>query len=246
VDGAVILAPGGDDALVMAVNCETGEVLWTSPNPHGWEMSHASIVPMTVEGTDTYVYCALGGVAGVSAKNGELLWDTNEWRIMVATVPTPVLVGDNRIFLSGGYNAGSMMIRIEKEGGEFSVKTLFELGPGTFGSDQQTPIFYEGYIYGVVPGGMLVCLDLEGNAVWSSGSSHTFGLGPYTIADGKIYIMNDTGLLTIAEATPDGYHQLDQADVFDGHDSWGPLTITGGRLIARDLKTMKCFDIRKR
>ena len=31
----------------------------------------------------------------------------------VATVPTPVVIGDGRIFFSGGYNSGSMMMRLK-------------------------------------------------------------------------------------------------------------------------------------
>ncbi len=55
--------------------------------------------------------------------------------------------------------------------------------------------------------------------------------------------MNDTGLLTLASATPDGYKQLAQAQVLNGHDSWGPMAMAGGRLILRDLTTMVCLDV---
>ena len=44
--GRAILAPGGPDALLMAVECATGRVVWKTPNPHGWTMTHSSIVPM--------------------------------------------------------------------------------------------------------------------------------------------------------------------------------------------------------
>ena len=60
----LILAPGGR-ALVMAVDYRTGKVIWQSPNPRGWTMTHASIVPMEFAGRRMYVYCGKGGVAGV-------------------------------------------------------------------------------------------------------------------------------------------------------------------------------------
>jgi len=41
-DNRVIIAPGGD-SLMIAVNCETGEVLWKSPNPNGWKMTHCTL-----------------------------------------------------------------------------------------------------------------------------------------------------------------------------------------------------------
>jgi outer membrane protein assembly factor BamB len=46
------------------------------------------------------------------------------------------------------------------------------------------------------------------------------------------------------EAKPDGYNQLAQAQVLNGHDSWGPMAMAGGRLIVRDLTRMVCLDIR--
>ena len=50
IDGdKVILAPGGD-ALLIAVDCATGKVLWKTPNPHGWNMTHSSIIPITFHG----------------------------------------------------------------------------------------------------------------------------------------------------------------------------------------------------
>ena len=239
-----IIAPGGD-ALMIAVDCATGHVLWTTPNPDGWGMSHSSIIPLTFHGKKMYIYCASGGVAGVDAQTGAILWATDEWKISIATVPTPVLVSGGRIFLCGGYNAGSMMLQLTEQGGKFGEKTLFRLKPEIFGSDQQTPIYYQNYIYGVIPGGQMVCLDLTGRQVWNSGATR-FGLGPYLLSQGMIYVINDTGTLTLVEATPSGYHQLAQARVLTGHDAWGPLALVNGRLLARDLTRMVCLDVAKK
>ena len=242
--GRVILAPAGPDVLLMAVDLATGRAEWKSPNPLKWRMTHSSVVPMELAGRRMYIYCGSGGVAGVSADDGSILWSTTEWKIGVATVPSPVVVGGGRIFLSGGYNAGSMMLQVKEEAGAFSAEVLFRLKPTVFGSDQQTPIFYGGHIYGVIPGGQLVCLSLDGRQVWASGHEHKFGLGPYLIAGGMIYVMNDSGVLTLAEASPEGYRQLARAKVLDGGDSWGPMALAGGRLIVRDLTRMVCLDVR--
>ncbi len=244
-DNKVIIAPGGS-ALMIAVDCQTGQILWQTPNPNGWRMTHSSIVPAEFLGTRTYVYCASGGVVGVSAENGSILWEHAGWQVRTANIPSPVIVGDGLIFLSGGYNAGSMILRLAQDGDKIVPHEVFRLKPEIFGSGQQTPIFYDGYIYGIRPDKQLVCLDLSGQVVWTSTSAHRFGnlgLGPYTIADGLIYIMDDTGLLTLTEATPTGYMQLGQAKVLDGPDAWGPMAVASGRLIARDLNRMICLDI---
>jgi len=244
IDGNRAIIAVGGDALMIAVDCDTGEIVWQAPNPHNWTMTHSSIMPTDFMGRRMYVYCASGGVAGVSADDGGILWEYPEWKIKVANVPSPVIVGEGLIFLSGGYNAGSMMLRlVQPQDGKIDVQPVFRLKADVFGSPQHTPIFYDGYIYGVRPDGQLACLDLAGRVVWTSTSSHKFGLGPYIIANGLIYVMNDSGLLTLAEATPTGYIQLAEAKVLDGPDSWGPMAIASGRLILRDLTRMVCLDI---
>ncbi|MCX6345335.1 MAG: PQQ-like beta-propeller repeat protein [Armatimonadetes bacterium] len=242
--GKAIIAPGGS-SLMIAVDCATGKIVWQTPNPDRWGMTHSSIAPMTLNSKKMYIYCSTGGVVGVDAANGSILWKTDAWKNKIANVPTPVVIGDGRIFLCSGYNLGAMMIRVKGQGGKFGVETLYSLKASVFGSDQQTPILYKGYIYGVRPGGQLVCLDLNGKVLWDSGAAR-FGIGPYTLAGGNIYIMNDSGVLTLAAANPSGYKQLAQAKILNGADSWGPMAIAGGRLIARNLTRMVCVDIGRR
>ena len=243
-NGWVILAPGGDDALLVALDCQSGEVVWKSPNPRGWAMTHVSVVPMEFAGRKTYVYCGKGGVAGIAADDGSYLWDTTDWKISIATVPSPVVLPEARIFCSGGYNSGAVMLQLRGSDAQITADTLFRLKPRVFGSTQQTPILYEGHLYGVrEKDKQLVCLDLEGHEVWASGSQHKFGIGPYLIADGVIFVLSDSGKLTLAEATAEGYHQLAEAQVLDGHDCWGPMALVGGRLILRDLTTMVCLGV---
>ncbi len=243
VDGdRVILAPGGD-ALMIAVDIATGKVLWRTPNPRDWKMTHSSIVPMEFGGKKMFVYCGSGGVAGYSADEGALLWETPDWVISIATVPSPIAVGDGKIFLSGGYNAGCMMLQLKEAGGKFAVEKIFRLDAKEFGATQQTPVLYQGNIYGIRPDGQLACLSLAGKILWTSGSAAKFGLGPLLIADGKILAMNDDGLLTLAEATPAKYNFVTKARVLNGHDSWAPMALAGGRLLARDLTQLVCLDI---
>ena len=244
-DDKVIIAPGGD-VLMMAVDCETGEIIWKTPNPQGWKMTHSSIMPMEFMGKRMYVYCGgdkgSGGVVGISPDDGSILWQSKEWKMRIV-VPSPVVADNDLIFLSAGYNEGSLMLRLIQEAGKIKAQPVFRLEQKEFGAEQQTPIFYEGYIYGVRLDSQLVCLDTNGNIVWASTSANKFGKGPYIIADGLIFIMNDSGVLTVAKATPDGYSQLAQAKVLDGIESWGPMALASGRLIVRDLKRMVCLDI---
>ena len=240
-DGKAIIAPGGS-ALLIAVDCTTGNIVWASENPNDWKMTHSSIMPMDFAGEHFYVYCASGGVAGISADDGRILWQTDAWK-MRTNVPSPVVAGDGLIFLSAGYNQGCMMLKLSETNGQIAAETVFRLEADVFGADQQTPIFYNGYIYGVRPDRQLACLDLEGNVLWTSGPESKFGLGPFMIADDLMFIMNDEGLLTLAQVSVNGYEQLGQWKVLSGHESWGPMAIASGRLILRDFTKMVCLDV---
>lgn len=239
----LIVAPGGK-ALVMAVDYHTGKIVWQSPNPRKWAMTHVSIVPMEFAGRRTYVYCGKGGVAGIAADNGELLWDTDAWQIAMATCPSPVVVGEGRIFFCGGYNAGSLMLQLKQEQGRIVPQTAFRLKPRQFSSEQQTPVLWQQHLYGVRQNDkQLVCMDLDGKELWNSGREK-FGSGPYSIADGLILALDDVGVLTVAEATPAGYRRTARVEVIEnGSSSWGPMALVAGRLIVRDSTRMVCVDV---
>jgi outer membrane protein assembly factor BamB len=199
---------------------------------------------MEFAGRRMYVYCGKGGVAGVAADTGEILWETTDWQIGMATCPSPVPVGEGKIFFCGGYNAGAMMLQLIDNNGKIEPKTLYRLKPKQFSSEQQTPVLLGGYLYGIrQQDKQLVCLDLDGKEVWNSGRDK-FGSGPYMIADGMIFVMNDEGLLTTAEAAPAGYKPLARAQVIEnGFESWGPMAIAAGRLIVRDMTRMVCLKV---
>jgi len=251
VDGdRVILAPASKTTLMMAVSVKTGKPLWQTANPRGWGVTHSSILPMDFAGRRMYVYCTTRGVVGVSADDGTILWDSEDWKMHVAFAPAPLVLDEGRIFLSAGYNkTGSLILKLaERKGGRLAAETALRLTPKQFNSEQHTPVLYKDHVFGLRKrgGGQLVCLDLAGKELWNSGRDK-FGLGPYMIADGLIFVMSDVGTLAMAEATTTGYHRLGQAQVFeDGSDAWGPMAMVDGKLIVRDLTRMTCLDVARK
>ena len=250
-DGVAVIAPGGG-SLMIGVDCATGKVLWRTPNPHGWQMSHSSIMPMTFAGRAMYVYCAVGGVVGVDAEGdgrGQILWETSEWNHKVVS-SSPTILDEGRILVTAGYGAGSMMLRVTENSGTFSVAKLYEWTKKVFSCEQHTPIFYKGHLFSVLPSDagamkkMLVCLSPDGEVAWTSGKDHRFGLGPFLVADDKMFILSDDGELTMARATTDRYDELASAPVLDGREAWAPIAIADGRMLVRDFGRMVCLDVR--
>lgn len=243
-NGRVLLAVGGK-ALLMAVDIATGKPVWETPNPKEWLATHSSITPMVMGDARQYVYCANKGVVGVDAETGKLLWETTDWKIGIATIPSPVITGEGRIFLTGGYNAGSLSLKVSRDGDAWSAATEYKLKPSEFACRQQTPILSDGYLYGMGYKGKFMCLTPDGKIQWTSDRERFGkGYGPYLKVGNLFFIMDDQGHLTLAEATPSGFTKLASAAVFDhAHESWGPLVLVGGRLIVREMTHMTCLDV---
>jgi len=244
VDGdKVILAPGGKNALLLALDLATGKPLWQTPNPHDWKMTHSSIMPMDFASRRLYGYCASKGLVVVDAKDGAQLCETTDWKIGIATVPSPVPLPDGRIFLTGGYGAGSLILQLEAAESKVTTKTHSRITPEVFGATQHTPILKDNYLYGTRADGRFVCLGLDGKVVWASGSGENFGLGSFLLADDLIYALNDSGKLSLIQASPAAFNLLGQTQVLNGRESWAPMALAGNRLLARDLTRLVCLEI---
>lgn len=254
-NGKAIIATGGS-AVLIAVDCETGEKLWEVPNDKGWQMSHASVMPFTFKGKKMYVYSAVGGVCGVSAEGddeGQVLWETSAWNHSVVA-PSALCLPDGKIFLTAGYGAGSMVVQLKENSGKFEVSVLDEYKPRDgLACEQQTPVVWNGHLFGVMPkeGGVnrnqFVCVNPNNfrEMVWTSGKDKRYGLGPYFMADNKFFLLNDDATLSIIEPSLTGFKELDEVKLFDGHDAWAPLATADGYLILRDSETMICLNMRR-
>ncbi len=252
LDGEVaVFAPGGR-ALMVAVDAGTGEVLWETPNPHGWQMSHASIVPMVLAGRKTWIYPALGGLVGVAADGdevGSVLWETDAWDHPVVA-PSAVPLGDDRLLVTAGFGVGSAIFRVESRADGYTVSLERRLERSEFASEQHTPVVYRDRVFTIMPrdGGavydQLVAMSPTGERLMVSGREQRFGLGPFLVADDKLFILDDHGVLTMAPASSSSFSVLARAKVLDGHDAWAPMAMAGGRLLLRDSERMVCLDLR--
>ena len=254
-EGKAIIATGGK-SLVVALDMETGELLWETPNPKGWQMSHSSIIPWEYRGIKMFVYSSFGGACGIAAdgeREGQILWETAAWNHQTVA-PSPLCFDDGKVYLTAGYGAGSMVLQLTGEGPDFGLEVVAEFSPREgLASEQQTPVVYNGYVIGVQPKdagalrNQMICVHPSDftRVVWGSGGDIRFGLGPYMIADGKMFLVDDDGTLVIIRPRTDRYEELDRFQVIEGHDSWGPIAVADGYLLMRDSRNLLCLDMRK-
>lgn len=248
----VILAPAGPEQLLLARDLRSGEVRWQLANVPGLKMSHGSVVPMRLHGVRQYVYAGIGGVVGVS-EAGELLWFSRDWQPPV-WAPSPVQVADNRIFLTAGYGAGSALLEIDLQDGAWSTRQLGQWkATQAPACEQQTPIYYQGMLFTIQPKdagalrAQLVAADpAQLPAVSaSSGRELRFGIGPFLVADGCLWIVDDDGRLSVFRYRQGIFEQLASHRVLSGVDSWGPIAMADGLMLVRDDKAMACIDLRR-
>jgi len=240
----IVIATGGK-ALLLALEKATGNEIWRSPNPENQPMTHSSPMPAELGGIKQYLYTTLKGVFGIDARDGDILWNA-PFKLNVAVAPSPVAVGNELVFLTSGYNAGTAMFRILHAGGKFSVEKVFELSPVEWNSEVHTPIIHQGHLFAVGRNrrGLFSCLNKDGQIVWDSQGKASFDLGSFLLADGMFFILDGkTGLLRILEANTTAYRELASAQILSGHDVWGPMALSQGKLVMRDLTKMVCVQV---
>ena len=145
-----------------------------------------------------------------------------------------------------------MVLQLTGNGPQFGVEVIAEYGPDEgLACEQQTPVAFEGYLLAILPKDAgplrneLVCVNPDDfrRIIWSSGQDKRFGLGPYMIADNKLFIVSDDGTLTIARPGTREYNELDSYRVIEGQDAWGPVAVADGYLVMRDSRSMVCLDM---
>jgi outer membrane protein assembly factor BamB len=250
LDGNRVVIATGGDALAVAFDQATGNEIWRTPNPANEAMSHASLMPATIGGVKQYLYLTMKNLMGIDAADGKMLWSVPFKALMVA-VPSPVYVGDGKIFVTSAYKAGSAMYQVEKGASGFTAKKLYSLASTEFESEAQTPVFFQNHLFAVSSKnqkGRFTCLGLDGKVVWESPMTQdvkkTFGLGGFLLADGMFYILDgDTGMLRLLEANTKEYKELASAQILSDEDVWGPLALSNGKLIIRDMRKMICLQV---
>ena len=240
---AVIVAPLGRKAGVVAFEKATGEIKWQS-RPFG-RMAYASPLVTTIDGVEQVVMLGNNRMAGVDVADGKLLWTYAGYRCKIP-IPGPTPIGDVRIFLTGGYNAGSAMIRVRRGEGKFTAEQVFK--EKKLGSQRHNPLLHQGHLYLNCNTNSrrdgLVCMDLDGNVKWRTSRSPNFERGNLILADGVILIMDGrSGVLRMVQPDPKGYKELAQAKVLAGRSIWAPMALSDGKLLLRDQRRMKCLDV---
>ena len=244
VDGeAVICTPGGPDATMLALNKNTGELIWKCAVAGGEQAAYTSALVIEAGGVRQYVQMLQKGLVGVEAKTGKLLWRYDRTaKGSPAVIPTPVVDGD--FIYSAAGRSGGGGVRLKVNGGTFETEQLY--------FSPKLPTSVGGvlkvgeYLYGTSAGALL-CLEFKtGNVKWDDRS---IGAAALCYADGRLYLHGENGEVALLEATPEAYREKGRFKPVDQPDrgsskAWAYPIIADGRLYIRDLGTLWCYDVK--
>jgi outer membrane protein assembly factor BamB len=251
----VIVAPQTSQAGVVAYDKLTGELKWKSAALPGTP-GYVSPSLVKIGGADQLVMVTAsvgrgrnardGTVAGVDPANGKVLWTWQGWQNPIP-VPQPVDAGDGRLLITGGYGAGTVIIKVaRKADGTFEVTE--QARNAEVGAHTQPPIFFKDHFYSHKTvnerNDGLVAMGLDGQVKWKTDTNPPFTRGGMILAENLLIATDGDSKLYLIEPSPTGFKALASAEILQkGLDNWAPLALADGRLIVRGQKQMKAFQI---
>lgn len=254
VDGdRLIVSPGAQDAVLVALDKSTGKLIWKcalppDPGPAGQDgAGYSSAVISNGGGVKQYVQLVGRGVIGVDAATGKLLWGYNKIANGTASIPTPIVSGDY-IFCSSGYDdGGSALLKLTGKRGQVSAQEVWYKTSKQLQNHHGGMVLIGKHVY-MGHGhnnGFPVCFDLiTGKDMWRGGRGAGSGSAAVLAADGHLYFRYEDGKMALIEVTPDSYKLISSFDTPINHGkSWSHPVIAQGRLYLRDQHEMLCLDI---
>jgi outer membrane protein assembly factor BamB len=239
VDGdRVICLVGAANGAVVAFHKDTGKEIWKSVsaprNVHGPGYCPASLVE--IGGRRQLIVWLPESVHSLNPETGVPYWSEKFHVEAGMTIPVPRQSGDKLYFTC--FYSGSMMLQLAadrpaetvlwksktwgaRSGKEFPDKT------DSLHCVMSTPIFRDGYIYGICSHGELRCINAAtGERVWESLQATGTQKNPakdrwdnaFLVAQGegdRFVLFNEHGELILARMTPKGYEEISRARILE-------------------------------
>lgn len=255
VDGdRLIVTPGSNDAMLVALDKKSGDVIWKSVVPKLGDKgndgaAYSSVVISNAGGVKQYVQLVGKGIVSVRADNGKFLWNYNKITNGTAAIPTPI-VRDDYVFCSSGYgDGGAALLKIVKEGSDLRADEVWYKKAGELQNHHGGVVLLGDYLY-MGHGhnqGLPVCVKfLTGEPTWGPKRGPGGDSAAVVYADGHLYFRYQNGVMALIEANPKEFQVKGKFDV-KTHDGpgWPHPVVSDGKLYLRDQQHLHCYDIKK-
>jgi len=235
VDDKVIVTPGGNSGnSIVAYDKRSGQRLWSALNDNA---AYTSPMVATLAGQRQLVVVTGTRITGVTVEEGKLLWDFPWVTMQEINSAQPIATDANHLFVSAGYDHGSVLLEISAAGSSLSARPVWE--SKTMKNRFNSSVLFEGHIYGFDEG-IFACIDSRtGEREWKGGR---YGYGQALLAGQHILILTESGDLVLLRATPERHIEVAHSPAIDGK-TWNHPAIAGGILLVRNAREMAAFRI---
>jgi outer membrane protein assembly factor BamB len=244
VDDTIVVLPGGPDGRsVVAYHRKTGQPVWSSLSD---KQAYSSPMLVTLAGVRQLLVFSARRLVGLTPDRGELLWEY-PWRTdFDINAAQPLVVGDNRVFLSSGYSTGAAVIEIASSAPQESAPheaqmSVREIWRNNRMKNQFTSsVLHDGFIYGL-DDSILACVNAAtGEQRWKGGR---YGYGQVVLASGHLIVVTEDGDLALVRATPERHDEIVRFPALQGK-TWNHPAMADGILLIRNLAEMAAYDLR--
>lgn len=235
VDDKVIVLPGGRSGKsVVAYNKQSGEPVWKALDD---KQAYTSPMLVTLAGQRQVLVVSARRAMGLTVDEGKLLWDFPWETSYDINSAQPLIVSQNRFFISAGYGHGAALVEVSKTGNGFTARALWQ--NVAMKNKFNSSVLYQGYIYGLDEA-ILACIDAEtGERKWKGGR---YGYGQVLLASGHLIVLTETGDVALVQATPKQHNEVARFSAIEGK-TWNHPALASGRLLVRNTTQMACFRI---
>jgi len=240
----ILMATAKQKAKTLGKGAKKGPKKGAAPSPNQAAPTPIATGVGEADPSDGLIHAV---AAGIDAATGKILWTFEGWQCE-SPIVSPMGLSDDRVLLTGGYGAGTTMLKIARDGNKWKATPLFETQ--VCGSQLHPAVLYKDHFYINSNDNSrrdgLLCLDMNGNKKWNTGTAPSFERGALMLADGLLLDLDGkTGELHLIEPNPDGYRELAKAKEFETVKNWGPMALVDGKLLLRGYQEMKCLDLKK-
>lgn len=244
VDGPrVIVTPGGQKAIMAALDKRTGEALWATEPLENDLASHSSPILFRFAGHRIIANCSSAHGFGVDADTGELLWTIPLKNPHGVNVSTPIY-GDGCVFFMTPYSERGRLYRLVSNARRMTAEHVW-----TSPLDAVTGC-------GVLVGNTLFASGYR-EAKWWLGIDWRTGrttcelkdltTGAAVYADQRLYVLDERGTVALLKPGPGSLEVVSQFRLTDDgvRDAWAHPVLLDGRLCLRYHDTLWCYDVRQ-
>ena len=234
-DGRLVVNPGAADASLVALDPETGDVLWKSP---GRPPGYASFILAELGGRRQVVGYDAESLGGWDPATGRRLWELVPPHGGDFNVPTPVVLG-GRLLVSTENN-GTRLYDFAEDG---TIVPEPVASNETLAPDSSTPVVLGGRVYGCWSG--LHALDADDlQPAWSAADQPYQGYASLIAAPGRLLVTGEDGDLLLVDATADEHRLLSRLPLFPERTQiLSHPALAGRRLYVRGAASVVCLEL---